>query len=98
METSNNEFMTQKIEITSIISWLFALIVIAIGLANLIWVHPVPAIIYLLIALLYIPPANAIVKERLGLAIPSAIKIILGIILMMFTLGVSDLGDMIDKL
>lgn len=98
MENTENQLMTQNIPAKTIISWPFALIVIAIGLANLVWVHPVPAIIYLLIALLYIPQANTILKERLGFAIPSAIKIILGIIVIMFTLGVSDLGDMIDKL
>ena len=35
-------------------------------------------------------------KERLGFSIPLVVKIILSIIIIMFTLGVSDLGDMID--
>lgn len=98
METSNNQFMTHKIEITTIIGWLFALIVMAFGLANLMWVHPVPGILYLIIALLYIPQTNILIKKNFGFAIPAAVKVILGIVIIMFTLGVSDLGDMIDKL
>lgn len=61
-------------------------------------VHFVPGIVYLILALVYFPPVNAMLKARLGFTVPSLVKVILGIILIMFTLGVSDLGDMIDKL
>jgi hypothetical protein len=78
------------------IGWIFSIIVLAIGILNLFLVHPVPALVYLLLSLVYLPPANAILKKRLGFSIPLVVKIILGIIIIMFTLGVSDLGDIID--
>ncbi|WP_246853699.1 hypothetical protein [Rufibacter aurantiacus] len=53
---------------------------------------------YLLLSLIYFPPANGFLHRRLGFSISVAVKVILFVIIMMFTLGVSDLGDMIDKL
>lgn len=79
-----------------IISWLFALLVLTIGIANVFLVHPVPGIIYLLLSLVYFPPANAYLWERTGFSIPTVVKIILGVVIIWFTLGMSDLGDMID--
>ncbi len=76
--------------------WAFGLLVIAIGVANVVLVHPVPGIVYLLLSLIYLPPTNALLKEKTGLSIPLLVKIPLAIIIFMFTLGVSDLGDMID--
>ncbi|MBR0571462.1 hypothetical protein KB205_12580 [Microvirga sp. STS03] len=84
--------------IWNIAGWLFGVLVIIIGILNLFLVHPVPGIAYLLISLIYLPPANAYFRKKLGFALPAIVKIILGIVLIMFTLGVSDLGDMIDKL
>lgn len=82
----------------NILSRLFGLVVFAIGLLNIILVHFVPGIIYLLLALVYFPSVNAMLSSKYGFSIPLLVKIILGIILIMFTLGVSDLGEMIDKL
>jgi succinate dehydrogenase/fumarate reductase cytochrome b subunit len=79
-------------------SGIFAVVLFAIGLLNVFLVHPVPGIIYLLLSFLYFPPANSILRKRFGFSIPLVVKIILGIVIIMFTLGVSDLGDMIDKL
>lgn len=78
--------------------WIFGTVVFATGVANLIWVHPVPGVVYLLLSLVYFPPTNAMLKEKTGLSIPMFAKVLLGIAIMMFTLGVSDLGDMIDGL
>lgn len=76
--------------------WVFGITLLGIGVANLLLVHPVPAVAYGLVSLLYLPPASAALKERFGVAIPAWVKIVLGIVVVMFTLGVSDLGDMID--
>lgn len=81
-----------------IIGWAFGLLVLVVGVLNLILVHPVPGIVYLLLSLVYFPPANAYLKQIAGFSIPPVVKIFLGIVMIMFTLGVSDLGDMIDKL
>ena len=79
-----------------IISMLFGVAVLVIGIANLLWVHAVPGIVFLLLSLLYVPQANTFLRSRFGFTIPPAVKIILGIVVIWFTLGVSDLGDMID--
>ena len=78
--------------------WAFGLLVMIIGVLNLFLVHPVPGSVYLLLSLVYLPPANAIFRKRLGFPIPLVVKLALGIVIILFTLGVSDLGDMIDKL
>jgi hypothetical protein len=92
----NGESIKDDIVTSHIISWLFGTLVFAIGVLNVFLVHPVPGVVYLLLSLIYMPPANAVLKKRLGLSIPLAVKIILGIFIIWFTLGVSDLGDMID--
>ena len=84
--------MTSKIA-----GWIFGIVVFAVGILNIVLVHPVPGIVYILLSLIYFPPANNFIKRSFGFAIPAAVKVILGVVLFFFTLGVSDLGDMIDK-
>jgi hypothetical protein len=59
-------------------------------------VHPVPGAVFIMLSLLYFPPVDAILRQNVGFSIPIVVKIILGIVIIWFTLGVSDLGDMID--
>lgn len=94
----NKIAMNNRPTIWSISGWLFGIVLVIVGLLNMLLVHAVPGIAYLLISLVYFPPANAYIRQRFGFSIPLVVKIILGIVLFMFTLGVSDLGDMIDKL
>lgn len=44
--------------------WSFGILVLAIGFANLMLVHPVPAAAYVLVALVYLPPARDLLKKR----------------------------------
>lgn len=90
--------MQNRATLPNIIGWVFGILVLAIGVANIILVHPVPGIAYLFLALIYLPPVNAFVKEKTGFVIPRIVKVILAVIIIQFTLGVSDLGDMIDDL
>ena len=90
--------MKKNVESSPIISWLFSIIVVAIGILNMLLVHPVPGAVFLLLSLVYIPPANNFFKERTGFSIPTVLKLILGILIIWFTLGPSDLGDIIDSL
>ena len=85
--------MEAKISMYAIGGWLFGLVLVTIGVANMILVHPVPGIIYVLLSLLYFPPVNDFVREKFGFALPLAVKIILGIVVMWFTLGISDLAE-----
>ena len=88
--------MKEGVRTLYISSWIFGIIVVAIGLLNLFLIHPVPGIAYLLLSFLYFPAANIILWKRVGFPVELAIKIILAIVIVMFTFGVSDLGDMID--
>lgn len=85
--------MESKITTSLISGWLFGFVILAIGVANMFLVHLVPGIIYLLLSLIYFPPANAVLKKNLGFSIPLVIKIILGVIIIWFTLGISDLAE-----
>lgn len=78
------------------VGWLFATVILAVGIANLVLVHPVPGFAYVLVSLMFFPPANSALRQRFGFSIPAIVKVPLGFALVMFTLGVSDLGDMID--
>jgi hypothetical protein len=94
-----NRLTSAKIPtICSIGGWIVSIVVIATGILNIFLVHPVPGVIYLLISLVYLPPANVYLKNKFAITIPVLLKLILAFTLLMFTLGVSDLGDMIDKL
>jgi len=77
-------------------AWLFGLLLLGVGIANLLLVHPVPAVGYGLVSLVYLPPVSDALKDRFGVSIPTFVKVALAIVVVMFTLGVSDLGDMID--
>jgi hypothetical protein len=88
---------TQTI-LPSIGSWIAWAIVATIGVLNLFLVHPVPGIVFLILSMFYFPPAANFFQKLFGVAIPFLVKLILFIIILWFTLGISDLGDMIDKL
>lgn len=88
--------MKEEIKKSQIISWLFGIAVLAIGVLNVFLVHPVPGVVYGLLSFVYFPPANNIFRKTFGFPIPPAVKIFLGLVIIMFTFGVSDLGDMID--
>ncbi len=77
-------------------NWVFGIIVFAIGILNMFLVHPVPGTIFLLLSFVYFPPANELFRKNFGFPVPLVFKILPGIIIIWFTLGVSDLGDMID--
>ena len=80
------------------LGWLAALTLIAIGILNFLWIHAIPAMVYLLLSLIYLPPANELLRKRFGLHIPAILKLALAAAIFFFTLGVSDLGEMVDRL
>lgn len=79
-----------------IVNALFGIVLFLIGVLNVLLVHPVPGVVFLFLSLIYFPPVNSFLKKRFGFSIPLVARIILGLIAVWFTLGVSDLGDMID--
>ena len=87
-----------RLTIWQIGGWVFGIVIVTVGILNIFLVHPVPGLAYLLLSLVYLPPANAYLQKKYATTIPLLLKIMLAIVIVMFTLGVSDLGDMIDKL
>ena len=79
------------------IGWLFFALVALVGVANFVLVHPVPGLAYFALSLVFQPPVNAKLKAALGFSIHPVAKVLLAILIVQFTLGVSDLGDMIDS-
>lgn len=77
------------------VSSLFGIMLVITGILNMILVHMVPGVAYLLISLIYFPFTNAFLNRHTGHSIPDILKILVAIILFFFTLGVSDLGDML---
>jgi len=86
----------KEVKTEHLISWIFGIVVFTIGLLNLFLVHPVPGIVFLLLSFIYYPPVNDFLRKSFGFSIPLVVKIIQGVVIIWFTLGVSDLGDMID--
>lgn len=88
--------MQIKITLSGAISTLFGILVLAAGFSNLFLVHAVPGMGYIMLSLLYFPPVNTLLADWFGWKIPPVIKIILAFVIVWFTFGVSDLGDMMD--
>ncbi|MDR9457329.1 MAG: hypothetical protein RI572_07950 [Salegentibacter sp.] len=86
--------MTGKFFISDFVSWIFTLIFLVLGIMNLILVHPVPGIFYILFSCIFPPPLNSLLKNKTGLVIPLWIKILLGLIILWGTLAVGDLAEM----
>ena len=90
--------MQVKLSASAVISWLLGIMVLIIAILNLFLVHPVPGLVLLTLSFLFFPPVNDQLRKKFGFSIPFLVKIILGLIIVWFTLGVSDLGDMIDNI
>ena len=84
--------MPNKTAIGNIINWIFGLTVLAVGLINTFWGNdPGFGVFLVLLSVVYFPPANVIISKKIGLLIPVAVKIILGIFIIWAALGVGEL-------
>ena len=92
----NKLVINNRPNVWSISGWIFGIVFLTVGILNMFLVHLVPGVGYLLLSFIYFPPSNAYIRKKFEFAIPVVVKIILAIFIIMFTLGVSDLGDMID--
>ncbi|MBN1650355.1 MAG: hypothetical protein JW857_03445 [Bacteroidales bacterium] len=80
----------------SLILWLFTILFLVLAILNLIFVHPVPAIFYALLCLLYLPAVNFFLASTIGFTIPIWVKITLGLMVLWATLAVGDLMEMFE--
>ena len=88
--------MDRSLNIKKLISWCLGTIILTLGLLNLFLVHPVPGIAFLVFSLIFFPPTNDFLLKNFGFTIPFAGKVVFFLVILWFTLGVSDLGEMID--
>ncbi len=70
---------TSKMSI--IAGWVMGISIAVIGVLNLVYVHPVPGIVVLLVASVLIPPVGMMFKKYLSRDIPFAFKIFLFIMI-----------------
>jgi Na+/citrate or Na+/malate symporter len=88
--------MNNKSMVLNFFGWLFGAIVVAIGIVNTFWGNdPIFGIFILLLANVYFPPINVLLKSWLGFSIPIIIKIVLAIFILWAALGVGELFDKI---
>jgi hypothetical protein len=92
----NKLVINNRPNVWSISGWIFGMMLLTVGILNMFLVHLVPGVAYLLLSFIYFPPSNAYIKKKFDFSIPLVVKIILAIFILLFTLGVSDLGDLID--
>lgn len=91
--------MTYKLNIGNIISWIFGVIVFAIGIVNTFWGNDTAfGIFILLLSFVYFLPVNELLKKITGFSIPKMglIKIGLGFFVIWASLGVGELFDKIE--
>lgn len=80
-----------------IISWLFGILVFAIGLLNTFWGNdPGYGIALLLLSLVYFPPVTDFFTLKTGIKVPVWAKIVLGLLILWTALGVAELFDKLD--
>jgi len=91
--------MNNESNVWKIISWIFGILVFAIGVVNSFWGNdPVFGIFILLLSFIYFLPVNAILKKLTGFSISKMgiVKIVLGILILWASLGVGELFDKIE--
>lgn len=91
--------MKNKSVFWDVISWMFGVIVLAIGLVNIFWGNdPFFGVFIALLAFVYFPPVNSLLKKITGIRIHFILKILLGLFIFWAALGVGELFDKIDMM
>ncbi|PJJ59911.1 hypothetical protein [Hymenobacter chitinivorans] len=92
--TNSSNALTSTFTVTG---WLFGLLALAIGLINTFWGNdPGFGIFIVALSLAFFPPLNALLKEKIGFAIPVVAKWVLAFLIFWLALGVGELFDKID--
>jgi hypothetical protein len=87
-------FMDGRTIIFKVSGWIFGFIVFVIGFINAFWGNdPVFGAGIILMSFAFIPPAGDLFRRVTGYAIPMAVRIILGVLILWAALGVGELFD-----
>ena len=79
----------------SLVSWIFFILFSVIGVLNIVLVHIVPGIFYLLVSLIYFPKTDQFLEEKFDIKISSKIKVVLAFFILWPTLAVGDLAEIL---
>lgn len=80
-----------------IFTWLFGLLILAIGIINTFWGNdPFYGVFVILTSLIYFQPISGLIEQKMHFKIPPFVKIVLGIFILWSALGVAELFDKID--
>jgi hypothetical protein len=97
MNSKSAPIVNNQSIVWNLAGWLFGIVVFAVGLLNTFWGNdPGFGLFLILLSFVYIPPANVLLKERTGFSVPLVVKILLGIFIVVASLGVGELFDKID--
>ena len=99
MNTTSEVKMSNTSIAGNTITFLFGIVVLAIGIVNMFWGNDLYFGIFLaLLSLVYFLPVNTILRKIAGFSIPriGLLKIILGIFIIWAALGVGELFNKIE--
>ena len=91
--------MNNNSTIFNLTGWTFGILFSAIGLINTFWGNdPFFGLFIIAIALIYLPPVNTSIHNKLGFKIHFAIKVVLGFFILWAAFGVGELFDKIEMM
>ncbi len=97
MNSKSEITISNKSSALSLISWLFGIAVLAVGLINTFWGNDLGFGVFLILcSFVYFPPLEAIFKRVTGFPIPGIAKILLAVFIIWASLGVGELFGKID--
>lgn len=91
--------MDNKSNVLNVMSWIFGIVVFAIGVVNTFWGNDSGfGVFIVLLSFVYFLPGNDILKKTTGFSISKMgiLKILLGVFILWASLGVGELFDKID--
>ena len=88
--------MNYKAILLDTFSWIFGIIIFAIGVLNVFWGNDAGfGVFIILLSFAFFPLINTLIKEKVGFTIPLIVKIVLGIFILWAALGVGELFNKI---
>lgn len=95
--TFQSNLMNNNSTIFNLTGWTFGILFSGIGLINTFWGNdPFFGLFIIAMALIYLPPVNTLIHNKLGFKIHIAIKIGLGLFVFWTALGVGELFAKIE--
>jgi hypothetical protein len=89
--------MSNTINIGAIISWVFGVLAMSIGIVNSFWGNdPFFGVFIVLLSFVFFPPVTDLVKKWIGFTVPAWLKLLMAAFILWASLGVGELFDKVD--